>query len=144
MSTKEKQDQVVESMRRWQKVENAAVVQTAKIIDETENPLIRLVMEIIQRDSHMHHRVQQAIIDSFTRESVYIPVDDLAKTWDSIEKHIAIEKKTIELAKANLESLAGTKNVVQQYLLSYLLADEEKHDKLLANLALIKKGMFPY
>lgn len=143
MSTKVKQEKLVESMQRWQKIENAAVVQTARIMEETENPLIRLVMEVIQRDSNMHHRVQQAIIDSLTREALNVPVDDLAAVWGSIEKHIAIERKTIELAHSALDSLQGTRNVVQQYLLSYLLADEEKHDKLLADLALIKKGMYP-
>ena len=30
-----------------------------------------------------------------------------------------------------------------EYLISYLLADEQKHDKLLDDLALIKKRMYP-
>ncbi len=143
MRTKEKHEKIVNTMQRWQKIENAAVTQTARIMEESDNQLIRLVMEIIQRDSNLHHRVQQTIIDSLTREAINVPVDDLSKVWDSIEKHIAIEKQTIALAKESLEALEGTRSVVQQYLLSYLLADEEKHDKLLADLALIKKGMYP-
>ena len=144
MSTKEKQEKLVENMRRWQKIENAAVAQTAAIMDETENPVIRLVAEIIQRDSTVHHRVQQAIIDSMTRESVTLRPEELEQVWDAIAKHIAIEKKTIELAQASLEALKGTKHPVQQYLLNYLLLDEQKHDRLLCDLELIKKGMFPY
>lgn len=143
MSTKEKLEKVATIMKRWQRIENAAVSQTSQVMDETENQLIRLVMEIIQRDSNMHHRVQQAVIDSLERESINVFYDDLEKVWVSIEKHIAIEKKTIELAKSALEALEGTKNPVQQYLITYLLADEEKHDKLLDDLALVKKGMFP-
>ena len=143
MSTKEKQEKLVEIMKRWQRVENAAVVQTSKVMDETEHPLIRLVMEIIQRDSHVHHRVQQAIIDSFEREAPHITPADLEKVWDSIEKHIATEKMTLELASEALQTIGGTKNIVQQYLLTYLLEDEEKHDKLLSDLEFIKKGMYP-
>lgn len=143
MSTKEKLEKLTDNMRRWQRIENAAVAQTSKIMEETEHPLIRLVAEIIQRDSNVHHRVQQMVIDSLERENINVFYDDLDKIWDSIEKHILIEKKTIELAKDSLDALAGTKNPVQQYLVSYLLHDEEKHDKLLADLALIKKRMYP-
>ncbi len=143
MSTKENLEKVATIMRRWQKIENAAVTQTSKVMDETENALIRLVMEIIQRDSNMHHRVQQTIIDSLERENINVFYDDLEKVWTGIERHIAIEKKTIELAKNALDALEGTRNPVQQYLISYLLADEEKHDKLLDDLALIKKRMYP-
>jgi hypothetical protein len=143
MGTKEKLEQVVGIMKRWQKAENAAVHQTSRIMEETENPLIRLVMEVIQRDSNMHHRVQQMVVDSIERESVPVLLPDLEKVWVSIEKHIKIEKQTIDMAQQALAALEGTKNPVQQYLISYLLEDEKKHDKLLADLELIKKQMYP-
>lgn len=143
MSTKEKLEQLAGKMRQWQKIENAAVSQTAKIMDETEHPLIRLVAEIIQRDSNAHHRVQQAVIDSLEKENINVLYDDLEKVWESIAKHILIERKTIELARESLEALEGTRYPVQQYLVTYLLRDEEKHDKLLSDLELIKKRMYP-
>jgi hypothetical protein len=143
MGTKEKQEQLVAKMKRWQGIENAAVTQTSRILEETDHPLIRLVAEIIQRDSTMHHRVQQTIIDSLEREQINVFVQDLEKVWEAIEKHIAIEKKTIELAQESIAALAGTKHPVQQYLLAYLKDDEEKHDRLLCNLELLKKGMYP-
>ncbi len=143
MSMKEEQQKLVENMKQWQKVENAAVAKTASVMEETANPLIRLVMEIIQRDSNLHHRVQQMIIDSLERESIPITVDDLQKVWASIEDHIEIERKTVKLAKASLDALQGRASIVQHYLLSYLMEDEKKHEKLLANLQQIKKGMYP-
>jgi hypothetical protein len=143
MTTKEKQEQLIQTMKQWQTLENKAVSQTAKIMVEAEHPLVRLVMEVIQRDSNMHHRVQQMIIDSMQTEPVALNPDDLVGVWDSIEDHIKIEKQTIEMARQGLEALGdASKTVMQQYLLSYLLMDEQKHDKMLADLELIKKGMY--
>ena len=41
-----------------------------------------------------------------------------------------------------LELVGKRKMVVQEYLLSYLLEDEKKHDHLLEALENIKKGMY--
>ena len=142
MSTKEQQEILVNKMAQWQKLETAAVAQTASIMSKAEHPLIRLVAEIIQRDSQMHFRTQQMIIDSLTT-SIHVPVEQLVDVWDAIEEHIKIEKHTIEIAQASLKALEGSHSVIAQYLLSYLLADEEKHDKLLADLELVKKKMYP-
>ncbi|MFZ5785408.1 MAG: hypothetical protein ACOY3Y_03100 [Acidobacteriota bacterium] len=143
MSTKELQEKLVARMETWQKLEKAAVTQTAKIMEQTDHPLIRAVAEIIQRDSMMHYRVQQLIIDSLEKESVPMLMDQLEKAWESIEQHVKLEKKTIEMAEASLKDMEGTRNVVQLYLIRYLLNDEQKHDKLLADLDLIKRKMFP-
>lgn len=143
MSTQEKQKALVENMKTWQKLENAAVSQTSAILEKTDHSLIRTVAEIIQRDSQMHYRVQQLIIDSLEKEYVPMLIDQLEGVWDAIERHIQLEKKTIEIAQESLKNIEGTKDVVQQYLLNYLLEDEKKHDKLLADLELIKKKMYP-
>ncbi len=142
MSTKESQAKLAEILREWQHIENTTVVQTAQIMDRTRNPVIRLLMEIIQGDSAMHHRVQQFIIDSLEREAVTLSVEDLARVWDAIESHVEAERRTGELVAAAREALSGTKDVVQLYLLSYLGQDEKKHDRLLEDLALIKRGMY--
>ena len=142
MSTKENEKQLVEILKDWQHVENSSIAQTAAIIDKTSNPVIQLVMSIIQRDSAMHHRVQQFIVDSLETRALSLTPEDLAQVWEAIEAHIEAEKKTESLAAAAQKALAGTKNVVQAYLLSYLEHDEKKHDKLLDDLALIKRGMY--
>ncbi len=143
MSTKEKQEKLVEHMKTWQKLENATIRQTAQILEETDHPLIRLITELIQRDSSMHYQVQQMIIDSFEKDSVPMLLDQLDKIWGTVEKHIQLERKTVDLAQESLKAIEGTHNVVQQYLLNYLLEDEKKHDRLLSDLELIKKKMYP-
>jgi hypothetical protein len=48
------------------------------------------------------------------------------------------------MAEKALSALKGKKMVVQEYLLDYLLIDENKHNKILDTLGTIKKGMYPY
>jgi hypothetical protein len=144
MSTKEAQEKLVSNMKQWQKVENASVASTAQIIEKTENPLVRLVMEIIQRDSQMHYRVQDLIVSSLEQKAISLSPEELADVWGMIEKHIEIEKNTIALAEESATTLAGTSMIVQRYLLGYLLEDERKHNNMLAALESIKAGMYPY
>jgi len=144
MSTKETQEKIIDNMRRWQKIENASVASTGDVINKTDNPVIRLVMEIIQRDSQMHYRIQDIIADSLESGTISLSPDELGDVWDMIEKHIKLEEKTIELANEAKKALEGKKMVVQEYLIDYLLIDEEKHNKILETLETIKKGMYPY
>ena len=68
-------------------------------MEKTDNPLIRQIMEIIRNDSVQHHRVQQFIIDSLTKEAVKLTPEELAQVWDEITAHDEVERETIELAK---------------------------------------------
>ena len=142
MSVREQQEKLVACMKKWQKLEDAAVAQTARIMEEIDHPLIRLVAEIIQRDSNMHHRIQQMVVDTLTHETVTMSFDDMKDAWHAIEKHIELEKMTIDMAKTALELVPEKTNQIQRYLLSYLAADEAKHDKMLADLELLKKGVY--
>jgi len=144
MKTKELQEQLARNMKNWQKIEDAAVTSTGKIMQETDNPLIRLVMEIIQRDSQMHRQVQQFVADSLERQAVSITPEEMGKVWESIQHHIDIEKKMVGYVEEALGALKGKKMLVQEYLLNYLREDEKKHDELLSNLDKIKAGMYPY
>lgn len=143
MTTKELQRELVSNMRKWQKIEDASVSSTSQIIEKTRNPIVRLVMEIIQRDSQMHYRVQELIADSIESKALYLAPDDLVAVWEMIEHHIEIEKKSVELAQQAIATLKGQQGmVVQQYLINYLLEDEEKHNDLLNRLDDIKRGIY--
>ena len=145
MSTKQAQEAIVENMNKWQKIEKASILSTSKVLSETENPVISLVMEIIQRDSQNHYRIQELIKDSLTQKALTLTPDELGKVWGLIEKHIELERQTVDLAKSSLAAIEGKKGlVIQAYLIEYLLKDEEKHDAVLDKLEEIKKGMYPY
>lgn len=143
-STKEVQETLAGALRSWQKIENASIAKTGQVIEKTTNPIVRLVMEIIQRDSQMHYRVQEWMADILEGKAISLSPDELGEVWEMIEEHISIEKRTIELANEALEAIKGSKMLVHSYLLKYLLEDEKKHDSLLEGLASIQKGMYPY
>ncbi len=144
MSTQELQEKIIANMRRWQQVEDAAVDQMSEIVAKTRNPLIRLVMEIIRADSQNHYRVQELIASSLESGTISFSPDEFVEVWDLIESHIKTEREAERIAAESIEMLKGKKMMVQEYLLHYLLEDEEKHDRLLKNMELMKKGMYPY
>jgi len=144
MSTRKIQEKIIDNMRSWQKIENASVSSTGKVMERTKNPVVRLVMEIIQRDSQMHYHVQELIAESLESKTISLTPEELHDVWNMIEEHIRLEEKSVELANEALKALRGRKMVVQEYLLDYLRMDEQKHDKILETLGTIKKGMYPY
>jgi len=134
----ERVEEMVDILKQWQRIERQSITDTAEIIEETKNPLIRLLMEIIRHDSLMHHRVQQFLIDSVTIKDVSLNREEVAEIWEKIEAHDRTEKKTIELAE-QLKAKAWTP--IHKHLLGYLLEDEKKHDSLLEQLNEVKAGM---
>jgi rubrerythrin len=137
----ERVDEMVESLKKWQSIERKSMEQTAEIMETTSNPVIRMVMEIIRQDSMMHHRVQQFMIDSLTREAVSLSPEEINEIWTKIEEHDEMEKDVINMAKELKEKAWSP---VHKQLLDYLLTDEAKHDRLLEQLGELKKGMYPY
>jgi hypothetical protein len=134
MSTRELQQQLLANLREWQKLENAQITLVGKVLEETSSPVVSLVMEIIQRDSQMHHRVQQLIIDSLESEVISVDPDDLARVKQRLENHLEMEDETVRLARQSLDALAGKGLALQELLLDFLLRDEQKHRDLLAAL----------
>lgn len=131
MSTRELQQQLIERLREWQKLETAQVKLTGDVLEKTSNPIVTIVMQIIQRDSQMHHRVQQLLVDSLESTVVSMSADDVVLVRDQLASHLAMEEETIRLAGESLEALAGRKLVVQEFLMEFLRRDEEKHRDLL-------------
>ena len=133
-----KVDNMLKVLREWQGIERQAMSFTAEISEKTESTLIRLIMDIIRHDSHMHHRVQQFLVDSITKQAPAVTREDVVAIWDSIEEHDAIEKRTIKLAE-QLKKDAWSP--VHKLLLEYLLRSESLHDSLLEQLSEFKSDM---
>ena len=131
-------DDMVKVLRQWQGLERQAMNFTAEISEKTESTLIRMIMDIIRHDSHQHHRVQQYLIDTVTKQAPAVTREDVVDIWDAIEEHDAVEKKTIALAE-QLKKDAWSP--VHKLLLEYLLRSESLHDSLLEQLGEFKSDM---
>jgi hypothetical protein len=134
----EQTEKLINTLRDWQGIERHAIDTTTRIMEKTDNLLIRQFMEIIRNDSVQHHRVQQFIIDSLTKQPISLTHEELAQIWDELEAHDKVERKTIQMAK---ECKEECKFFVQRSLLEYLIADEQKHDLILQGLEAFKKNM---
>ena len=134
MSTRELQQRLIANLREWQKLEHAQINLTGAVMEETSNPVVSVVMEIIQRDSEMHHRVQQLIIDSLESEVVAMEAADVARVRQELHNHLEMEKETVRIAQESLAALAGRELVIQEFLMDFLRRDEEKHRELLVAL----------
>ena len=140
---KDVQGEIVDAMRGWQKMENASLASAGRVIEKTENPIVRLTMEIIQRDSQLHFAVEEWVAESIQNTAITLTPDELNLVWRMIERHIRLEQKMVDTAKKLLPSLRGKRMVVQEYLLKYLFEDETKHANLLQHLEGVKGGMLP-
>ena len=138
---KELNENLVKTLKKWQKIEDESVKSTSAIIAKTKNPIVRQIMEIIKQDSAMHKKVQQVIIDSFEKEAINFDPEELSDIWEMVENHIELEKETIRLAE---ESRKNSNSFIVRYLLGYLMTDEQKHNDMLQQMEDIKRGMYPY
>jgi rubrerythrin len=134
-------EELTATLRSWQQIEDATVKHTTQVMERTQNPLIRLVMEIIRQDSVMHKKVQQVILDSLEKQAFTLTPEELGEIWEMLEKHLQMEKETIALAEKGRDNC---RLFVQRNLLTYLAEDEQKHVRLLGQLEDFKRSIYPY
>jgi len=142
MKTKEIQENLVKTMRHWQGIERKSIASTGAVIGKTTSPLIQLVMEIIQNDSQLHHRVQQFVVDSIESAPVAISPEDMQEISALIDAHLKLEDEMVGAVSAAIAQVKGKKMGVQEYLLNFLVEDEKKHASLLTSLAAIKGTLY--
>lgn len=140
-SQKEQQEELVALLKRWQKLEESGISFLNALQGETDNPVLREVLEIIKQDSGQHRRIQQLLIDGLTKESFTVTPEEVGVIWEKLEEHDELEKETISMAH---EARRSSNQLFVRYFLGYLLADEEKHHRMLENLEDVKRGLYPY
>ena len=124
-------------IREWQKLEDETIKHADNMMKKSKNRLVKLTMEMIKHDSQKHKAMQQMLIDSITKEPFILSPDDLRSLSDGLNKHLAAEAKSLELAD---EALNNCELFVTRYILSYLIADEQKHHSLLGKLNELKRA----
>jgi len=128
---------LIKVLKDWQKLEDESISHADATISKTKNKLVKMTMEMIKHDSQKHRVMQQLLIDSLTKESLVLEPGDLASLSDGLNKHLAAEAKTLELAD---KALQNSELFITRYILSYLIADEQKHHALLSKLNELKRA----
>lgn len=144
MTTKEIRQDLAKRMQYWQGVERQSVVSSTAMLEKTKHPLLRLVLEIIKRDSELHDRIQQFIVNSLEVRPVTLSPDDMGEISAMLEQHLQLEDQMVDAVNASVERVRGHKMLVEEYLLDFLVTDEKKHAALLRSLDQVKRGMYPY
>ena len=131
----ESSKEFLDVLSNWQTLEDSTISSARELMDRTDNPIIRMAMEMAIHDSEKHKAMQQMIIDNVTKEAAHLSPDELAQLAGLLNKHMEMEARSIALAN---EALEKSELFMPRYILSYLIADEEKHhdmmNKLLADL----------
>jgi len=135
------EEAVVKNFREWQELENETMRLSEDLKKKSDNSFVKLIMEIIKRDSEKHKLMQQFVIDSFTKEAIHLAPQDLIPLADVLEKHIKAEARSMGLANA---CIAGTKNFFASFVASALISDEVKHHEMLTMLDQVKGQVYPY
>ena len=110
------------------------------VIEKTRNPLIRLIIEIIRHDSSVR-RPSPGMIAGLETRAISLTPGGTGEIWDGVVRHAAMERETIALAE---NARRNCRLFVLKHLLTYLIEDEQKHDRLLAQLEDFKRGIYPY
>lgn len=129
--------QFLKAIKEWQKLEDETIKHADTLMKKTKNRLVRMTMEMIKNDSQKHKAMQQLLIDSITKDAVILSPEDLAALSDGLNKHLAAEAKSLEIAD---EALQNSEMFLTRYILSYLIADEHKHHALLSKLNELKRA----
>ncbi len=124
-------------IKEWQKLEDETIRFSDEMLKKTRNKLIKLTMEMIKHDSQKHKAMQQMLIDSIEKEPFILSPDELNALGNGLNKHLAAEARSLELAD---EALLNSEMFVTRYVLSYLIADEQKHHNLLGKLNELKRA----
>lgn len=129
-----------EGIQKWQKLEDITIESCDKILNATDNTIVKTVAGIIKADSHKHKEILDVITVALTGTITLTP-EELGDIAELIESHLKFEKESIELAEREIDE---SRHFVVRQLLSYLLMDEQKHFKLLNQLRDFQRRLYPY
>ena len=138
MLMREQQEQIASTMRDWESLEKLSAESIEKVKAKCGNPLVCLIMDIIQNDARVHERLQEFIISSLQRQSVTLSLDQVGEVIELIREHTEIKAEMIQKAEKMLSQITDKSLRIQEFLLKTLIADEKKHKEMLEGIEDIK------
>lgn len=124
-------------IKRWIVLEDTTIESAADLIDQSSNPMVKTIIELVKMDSEKHKRTLEAIRLSLN-STITFTTDDMKIVDTFVEKHASIEKNAVETAE---QALQMSSLPIPRMLLENLLADEKKHDEYISELNELKLQM---
>jgi hypothetical protein len=143
-SMKEEREQIVSTMKDWEILEKRSAECIGKVKAKCGNPLICLVMDIIENDAVIHERLQEFIVGTLERRQIDLSPDEVGEVIELIKEHARLKEEIIGKAESIMDRLKDKSLRVQKFLLKTIVADEKKHKEMLEGIEEIKQGLYPY
>jgi hypothetical protein len=134
-------EELAKILKDWQNLEEETASLSESLMKKSNNDFVKVIMEMIKRDSEKHKAMQQFVIDHLTKRAIEIAPQDLVPLGDVLDRHLKAEAKSMGLA--NL-AITKSKDFFANFIVSYLMADEIKHHEMLTKLEQIKGQVYPY
>jgi rubrerythrin len=140
MAAVERKEYFEEGVEKWLRLEDDTIASCEKIIDASDNAMVKLMAGLVKTDSQKHIEILNFIKEALDGTITLTP-DELGNISELLDAHIQIEKDSITLGEAEYEE---SRHFVVRHLLSYLIMDETKHFKIFNQLRDYKRQLYPY
>lgn len=144
MSMKDQQEKIRSALKSWENIERESASLIEEVKGKCSNPLICLVMDILENDARTHTRMMELVRDSLERQPFVFSVDELGEIIELIRKHIELKSSQVQVVEDVLEKVPDKSLRLQTSLLKGLLADENKHREMLAGIEKVRSTLYPY
>ena len=140
MAMKHTGEQLAKVLKEWYSLEDQTIKLAEDLMKKSDNSFVKVIMEMIKRDSEKHKIMQQFAIDNLTKEAFHLTPQELIPLGEVLEKHVQAEAKSMGLAN---EAIIMSRDYFTNFIVSYLMADEIKHHEMLTKLDHIKGQVHP-
>jgi len=133
-----KKDEVLDLLRKQLEIEGELVTLYGKTLSDIESSPVRHLLHMIELDSRKHIDICLTAIEVLQGEDIL--KSEKTELTEGLQRHIALEKDSIERANKILKNIWVRENKGLNELIRKLRNDEKEHHKALKNLA--KKEFF--
>ena len=133
-------EELAKVLKEWYSLEDQTIKLAEDLMKKSDNSFVKVIMEMIKRDSEKHKIMQQFAIDHLTKEAFRLTPQELIPLGEVLEKHIQAEAKSMGLANS---AITMSRDYFVNFIVSYLMADEIKHHEMPTKLDHIKGQVHP-
>lgn len=141
---KKQHERIASVIKDWRVLDKRSAESIGEIKARCKNPLVCLLMEIMEHDSRMHEKLQDFIVGSLEQHPIELSPDEIGEMVELMRHHTQIKTQMVEKTEEVLSLLTDKSLKIQEFLSRVLLADEKKHKEMLDGIEKVKSSLYPY